>query len=201
VAHVIIFRGDDVMAGDEEVGAQGGAHRNAGPRGHGARAPPPPAPERESTKTRAMISLLKDGMKPLDVNASDMTNHIWIFREAVERYFTAIGIDDLDDEESEADRVLAVKSAMGPNAAVALIGRDPEDVDTYEKIIDVLTDQFAPSDDDVHTLGLLRQCTMRDDETYNEGVRESGACYRLSHDVDDERVEDQAYPVRATHVA
>jgi hypothetical protein len=159
---VIIFSGDDVMAGDDEESAQAGVHRNAD---HGVRAPPPPAPKRESTKTRAMISLLKDGMKPLDVTATDITNQIWIFREAVERHFAAIGIDDLDDEDNEADRVLTGKSAMGPDAAVALIGRDPADIDTYEKIIDVLTDRFAPSDDDVHTLGLLQQCTMRDDET------------------------------------
>jgi hypothetical protein len=128
-----------------------------------------------------MISLLKDGMKPLDVNAADMTNQIWIFREAVERYFAAIGIDDLDDENDEADRVLTVKSAMGPEAAVALIGRDPEDIDTYEKIIDVLTDRFAPSDDDVHTLGLLRQCTMRDDETTKAFVnRVRAIVYRMT---------------------
>ncbi len=182
MARVINFANNEVMAGDDEEQAHG-ARRNGNVGGHGARAPPQPAPERESTKTRAMISLLKDGMKPLDINAADMTNQIWIFRESVERYFAAIGIGDLDDNDpdNEADRVLAVKSAMGPEAAVALIGRDPTEIDTYDKIIDVLTDRFAPSDDDVHTLGLLRQCTMRDDETTKAFVnRVRAVVYRMT---------------------
>jgi hypothetical protein len=106
-------------------------------------------------------------MKPLDVHALDMRNQLHIFQSSVERYFRGIGIGDLDnhDQDHEQLRIQVVKSVMGLDAATALIGLPDSDLDTYKKIIDVLIDRFAPADDDVHSLGLVQQCSMRDDET------------------------------------
>jgi hypothetical protein len=121
----------------------------------------------EDIQTRALIALLKDGMKPLDVHALDMRNQLHLFQSSVERYFRGIGIGDLDDHDQDHEqlRIQVVKSVMGLNAATALIGLPDSDLDTYKKIIDVLIDRFAPADDDVHSLGLVQQCSMRDDES------------------------------------
>ncbi len=128
--------------------------------------------DRDSLKSRALLSLLKDGMKPLDVHALDMRNQLFIFRSAIERYFQAIGVHDTNDGDldNEQTRLQIVRSVMGSDAATALIGIADTEVDTYKKIMAVLEDRFAPSDDDVHSLGLVIQCRMRDDETTKQYV-------------------------------
>ncbi len=130
------------------------------------------ADPRDSVKNRALLSLLKDGMKPLDTNALDMRNQLVIFRAAIERYFKAIGVDDLNDhdDDNEQTRLQIVRSVMGPEAATALIGIADTEIDTYNEMMDTLTDRFAPSDDDVHSLGLVIQCRMRDDESTKQYV-------------------------------
>jgi transposase InsO family protein len=157
VAQIVNFRAE--MGPKPDRGAAGGAEAG-------------PAEPRDSVQTRALLSLLKDGMKPLDVNALDMRNQIYIFQSAIERYFKAIGVDDLDDgdPDSEETRLQVVRSVMGADAATALIGIADTEIDTYRKVIAKLTDRFAPSEDDVHSLGLLIQCRMRDDETTKQYV-------------------------------
>jgi hypothetical protein len=115
---------------------------------------------------RAFVAVLKDALHPLNTEAADMKRETDDFFECLESYFSAMGLDDLDDGIVLHDRtrIKMLKSILGKKAKDALEGVMDASLTTYEACKKVVLTRFLPEADDLHSVCLFRCCTMTDDE-------------------------------------
>ncbi len=115
---------------------------------------------------RLYVQVIKDGMRPLDTTAKDMAKELRMFFEKIERFFRVAKMTDQHDDR----KVEVLRSIMGENAADALVDVAGVDNKTYAELKELLNARFKPVQDDVHALQMLRQCSMRQDESTKEFV-------------------------------
>ena len=131
--------------------------------------------ERESDASRtqgmqrkAVQDVLRSNMRALNVKAPDMTLELAQFFKLLEAYFSAMGPDPSGRE--DLHKVTLLETVMGPDCTRAMLGLPAEDRSTYVRFKKAIEDRFAVKYDPVHSLRLLRQCTMRPDESTKDFV-------------------------------
>lgn len=147
--------GDRVHDDDDEAHGDGDS-------GHGA----------DRDKHRALVAVLKDALHPLNITAADMRREVIDYFECVEAYFSAIGVDDVNDGVAlhEITRMRILKASLGPKAKAELEGIPDNECDTYVNFKEAIQTRFLPPEDDVGSICLLRRCTMREDEKTKDYV-------------------------------
>jgi hypothetical protein len=132
-----------------------------------------PGPSHEDRdKHRALTAVLKDALHHLDTTASDIRREVKDFFECLESYFTALGVDDLEDgvDLHEKTRLRLLNATLGPKAKADLEGIPDDERDTYETFKKTIEERYLPPEDDVGSLCVLRRCTMREDEKTKDFV-------------------------------